>query len=326
MKLSVYENGVYRVEESQIPKFEKDEVLLKIKASGVCGSDVSRVFKNSAYHYPIVLGHEFSGEIYDSYNKSLIGKRVCVFPLLPCYKCNFCKRQQYANCISYDYYGSRRDGGNQSYLAVKIKNLIFLPDSVSFEAGAMIEPLAVCLHAVKKLNVRSGDSVAIYGAGTIGLLCGEWAKYFGAKDVYFIDIDEQKLEFAESLGFSRYNGVEVDYAIECSGAQACFNSAINVVKAFSKIALVGNAGGDITIKKETYSKLLRKQLTLVGNWNSDFNPLNNDWVESINVIAQGGINPEKIITHRIELSNGEKAYDVIKNKEFYNKIMVVDNE
>lgn len=325
MKLSIYENG-YKVEPSTKPTFEKDEVLLKIKSAGVCGSDIPRVFNGASYFYPIVLGHEFSGVIEDADDKTLIGKRVCVFPLLPCRKCEFCKKQQYANCVKYDYYGSRRDGGMQSYLAVKKANLIFLPDNVSYDAGAMIEPLAVCLHAVKKLNIQNNDSVVIYGAGSIGLLCGIWAKRYGASNVYFVDIDENKLSFAEELGFQRYNGVTVDYAIECSGAEPCINGAINAVKAFSKVALVGNVHGDIKLKQSTYSQLLRKQLTLIGNWNSDFNLITNDWVDAVNAIANGAIEPEKIITHRVSLENAEKAFDIVKNKEFFIKIMVVDNE
>ena len=325
MKITVYEDE-YKIENSTKPPFEKDEVLVKIKASGICGSDVSRIFGKTAYYYPIVLGHEFSGVIEDSDDKTLIGKRVSIFPLIPCKKCEFCKKQQYANCIKYNYYGSRCDGGFQSYLSVKKSNLVFLPDNVSYEVGAMVEPLAVCLHAVKKLNIQKGSSVVIYGGGTIGILCGYWAKYYGASKVYFVDIDENKLAFIEELGFERYNGTEVDYAIECSGAESCINSAINAVKAFSKIALVGNVHGDIKLTQKTYSQLLRKQLTLLGNWNSDFNVLTNDWIDTINVIANGGFNPEKIITHKFPLKEGEKAFGVIKNREFYIKIMVVDYE
>jgi L-iditol 2-dehydrogenase len=84
--------------------------------------------------------------------------------------------------------------------------------------------------------------------------------------------------------------------------------------------------GDIKLKQTTYSQLLRKQLTLVGNWNSDFNVLTNDWIDSINVIANGGFNPESIITHRVNLKEGEKAFDVLKNREFFIKIMVVNDD
>ena len=325
MKLTVYENE-YKVEQSSKPTFLDDEVLVKIKSAGVCGSDIGRIFSGASYYYPIVLGHEFSGIIEDANDKSLIGKRVCVFPLLPCKKCEFCQKQQYANCVKYDYYGSRRDGAMQSYLAVKKDNLVFLPDSVSYDVGAMIEPISVCLHAVKKLNIKNGESVVIYGAGTIGLLCGYWARYYGASKVYFVDIDDKKLAFAEELGFSRYNDTTVDYAIECSGAEPCINGAINAVKAFSKVALVGNVHKDVTLKQATYSQLLRKQLTLVGNWNSDFTDTINDWVDSVNVIANGGFNPEKIITHKVDIKEGEKAFDVLKNKEFSIKIMVVNND
>jgi len=190
----------------------------------------------------------------------------------------------------------------------------------------MVEPLAVCLHAVKKANIKNGDSVVIFGAGTIGLLCGMWAKSFGAEKIYFVDIDEQKLTFLEELGFSRYDNSPVDVAIECSGANPCINSAILAVKPFSKVLLVGNVHNDLNLKKETYSQLLRKQVTLIGNWNSDFSDYSNDWVDTVNAISLRKIDPEKIITHIIPLKNGEKAFDIIKNREFYNKIMVVNND
>lgn len=324
MKLVIDKGGKYEVQNSEMPLIKDDEVLVKVKASGVCGSDVPRVFNDGAYFYPIVLGHEFSGVIEKANDKKLIGKRVAVFPLIACGECEFCKKEQYANCVKYDYYGSRRDGGNQDYIAVKTKNLVFIPDGVSFEEGAMVEPMAVCLHAVKKLGIKSGDSVVVYGAGTIGMLCGMWAKYFGATDVYFVDIDEQKIEFANKLGYKRYSDEKVDFAIECSGAGACINGAINAVKAFSKVALVGNAHGDIVISKQTYSQLLRKQITLIGNWNSDFSSTVNDWVDSLNVVKNGGIQPAKLITHKIKLSQSEKVFDVIKARQFYNKIMIVE--
>lgn len=323
MRIRVYEGSRIAIEETEKPPFMSDEVLLKVKACGVCGSDIGRIFAGAAYYYPIVVGHEFAGQIEDCDDRALIGKRVCVFPLLPCKECEFCKKQAYANCVKYDYYGSRRDGAMQDWLAVKKDNLVFLPDNVSFEAGAMVEPAAVCLHAVKKANIQNGERVLIYGAGTIGLLCGMWAKSFGASNVYFVDIDAKKLDFAKELGFEVYNGEEVEVAIEASGAAACLNGSIDNVKACGRVVIVGNAGADMTIGKETYAKILRKQLTISGSWNSDFSDRINEWAESVQAISEGRIEPERLITHKTTIEDAMSALDIIKNREFFNKIMVV---
>ena len=323
MRIRVYEGAKVAVEPTERPVCGDGEVLVKIKACGVCGSDIGRVFAGAAYYYPIVLGHEFAGQIEESSDATLIGKRVCVFPLLPCKKCEFCAEQAYANCVSYDYYGSRRDGAMQDWLCVKRENLVFLPDNVSFEAGAMVEPAAVCLHAVKKAQIKKGENVLIYGAGTIGLLCGMWAKHFGADHVYFVDIDEKKLTFAKELGFEVYDNQSVEVAVEASGAAACLNGAIQHVKARGRVIIVGNAGADMTLGKATYSHILRKQITLMGSWNSDFSDRVNEWKESVNAISNGYITPEKLITNRVPLADGVRAFEIIKNREFFNKIMVV---
>ena len=323
MKITVYENGKVAVENSEKPAVQQDEVLIRVRACGICGSDVPRVFAGKSYFYPIVLGHEFSGEVVESPDGEWIGKRVSVFPLIACKECDFCAKEQWANCIKYDYYGSRRHGGLQEWLAVKKSNLVELPKNVSYNAGAMIEPTAVCLHAVKKACVRAGEKVVVYGAGTIGLLCGMWAKSFGAEAVYFVDIDENKIRTAVSLGFQKYDGQAVEIAVEASGAGACLNDALVKVKAFGRVVIVGNVGADVTVKKENYSQILRKQLSVFGSWNSDFASYANDWKESLQAISDEKIQPEKLITHVFALADGDKAFDVIKNREFYNKIMVV---
>ena len=323
MKICIEKGGIVQALPTEKPQRKAGEALVRIKACGICGSDVPRVFADKSYFYPIVLGHEFSGLVEESDNQALIGKKVCIFPILPCMECEFCKQEQYANCKNYDYYGSRRDGGMQDWLCVKEENLILLPDGVSYEAGAMAEPTAVCLHAVKKAKIESGESVLVYGAGTIGVLCGMWAKSFGASNVYFVDIDEQKIKMAEALGFERYEGQEVDVAIEASGASVCLSGCFSNVRAFGRVVIVGNPGGDMQIAKAEYSHILRKQLTIFGSWNSDFSTKNNDWADSLQAIGEGKIAPECLITHKFTFAEGEKAFEVIKNREFYNKIMLV---
>ena len=325
-RVSIHQEAKSVVEESPFPSRKEDEVILNVKACGICGSDVPRIFANQAYYYPIVIGHEFSGLVVDSENGDLNGKRVGIFPIIPCKECEFCKQGKYANCANYNYYGSRCDGGMQEYLAIKTENLVELPDNVSYEVGAMLEPVSVCLHAVKKAEIQDGEDVLIYGAGTIGLLCAMWAKDFGAENIYLVDIDEKKLDFAENLGFKRYNGESVQVVFECSGAGVCLNKAIENVDAFGRIVLVGNANGDMVVQVGNYAKVLRKQLTIVGSWNSDFSLAVNDWEESVKAISEERIHPSALITHIISLRDWEQVINVIKNREFFNKIMVVNND
>lgn len=324
MRCVIQSSGNIVMQGSDIYFATEGECLFEVKASGICGSDIPRAFSNGAYFYPIVVGHEFSGIVKDSKKPELVGKRACVFPILPCGKCKFCQAQQWSSCINYDYYGSRRDGGMQSELLIKESNLVFLPDNVSYAAGAMIEPMAVCLHAIKKANICNISSVLVYGAGTIGLLSAMWAKAFGAKSVFVQDVDENRLAFARKLGFHSYSNETVDVVIEASGSDAALNDAIMTCEPFGKIILIGHGKKDTYIKHDVFVKILRKQLTLAGSWNSDFSTETNDWEESVQAIAEGKINPEVLITHKIPLENAEEAFKIsVDRNDFSNKVMVV---
>ena len=212
----------------------------------------------------------------------------------------------------------------QSELLIKEENLIFLPDNVSFESGSMIEPTAVCLHAVKKANIGIDSSVLIYGAGTIGLLCGMWANAFGAKAVYFSDPDVRRMAMTRELGFMAHTDENADVVIEASGAEAALNSAIEYCKSFGQIVLVGHSAKDVILAHKNFVQILRKQLTVVGSWNSDHTDSIDDWKDSITAISEGRLSPERLITHRIPLKDAAQAFDIIgERKEFYNKITVV---
>ena len=324
MKCVIQSNGHIVMQNSDLCSATAGECLFEVKASGICGSDIPRAFSGGAYFYPIVVGHEFSGIVKDSTNHELIGKRACVFPILPCGKCKFCQDQQWSSCINYDYYGSRRDGGMQSELLIKESNLVFLPDNVSCEAGAMIEPMAVCLHAIKKANITDSSSVLVYGAGTIGLLSAMWARAFGAKSVFVYDVDKNRLDFAKKLGFQAYSKESVDTVIEASGSDAALNDAIVSCEAFGKIILIGHSKKDTCIRHDIFAKILRKQLTLTGSWNSDFSTVANDWEESVRAIESGMIDPEALITHKIPLDKAGEAFKIsVDRNEFSNKVMVV---
>ncbi len=336
--LNLHAVGDLRYEEVPDPVRESGEVLLKIKACGICGSDIPRIFKKGTYHFPTIPGHEFSGQIVDADNPGLIGRKAAVFPLLPCRKCASCQVGEYAQCSDYDYYGSRRDGAYAEYLAVKEWNLVFF-DDISYEEAAMCEPAAVALHAVGLADIKIGDSVAIFGAGPIGAMLGLWAKASGASKVFMCDIDPLKVNFARSLGFDAFNSAEVDAAeyirsatggrgadacIEGAGATQTWESSIKSVRSFGHVVCMGNPFGDMTLSQGTYSQLLRKQLTIRGTWNSSYNDSHNDWRTALDAISKHIVDVRPLITHRFGLQDYKQAFDMIlSRKEFYSKVMFI---
>ena len=320
--------GDLRIEERALPEAGEDEVLVEIKACGVCGSDIGRVFTSGTYHFPTVIGHEFSGLVVEDKTGEMTGKRVAVFPLLPCFGCESCKDENYATCKSYDYYGSRRDGGMSEYLAVKRFNLIPLPDGISYEEGAMCEPVSVARHAVGKLDIEEGDNLLISGAGPIGIVAGIWAKSMGAGNIYYLDIDEKKLDFAKKMGFFAYEeGVTIDCILEGTGVSAALEACLAAVKPFGRGVLMGNPAREMTLSQKGYWHILRKELRLKGTWNSSYAERDNDWKESLEAMADGRIDVRPLISHRYALDDAMSALTMMKDKkESYHKVMLVMNE
>ncbi len=320
--LNLHSVGDLRLDNKEIPPCTNDEVLVKVKSCGICGSDIGRVFKEGTYHFPTVIGHEFSGEVVQDETNEFKGKRVAVFPLLPCFECDMCKNGNYAQCRNYDYYGSRRDGGFSEYISVKKWNLIELPDNVSFEEGAMCEPTSVALHAVKKLGDIENANILITGAGPIGIIVGLWAKKLGANNIYYIDIDERKIEFAKKFGFEQHNGQEVDCCVEGTGASSAIAAAINSVKAFGNLVLMGNPGGNVELSAKDYQNILRKEIIVNGTWNSQYSEKANDWKESLTAMSEGNFPIAELITHKPTLDECIDVFNMIKErKEFYCKVV-----
>jgi L-iditol 2-dehydrogenase len=305
-----------RCENADIPDVGINEELFHVSYAGICGSDIDRVYGKGAYHYPIILGHEFSGYRQGS------GKKAVVFPMIPCMKCAMCQIGEYASCSDYDYYGSRRNGGFAEYIAVNKWNIIEAPIDVDMEALAMTEPAAVALHAIDMLALKQGQSVLITGAGPIGLLLGQWARLSGAGKVYYVDIDKRKLKCAEELGFMIYCGEKVDAAVEGTGVSAPLSMCLEAVRAKSIIVLMGNPSGDIRLTQNEYWHILRKQLILKGTWNSSYNILRNEWQISVDAISNGKLDVMPLISHRFMLDDCATAFAVLyKKDQLVNKVM-----
>lgn len=185
------------------PKLSDNEVLIRIRACGICGSDVARAKDGGVHRYPIVIGHEFSGDIAEVGAKvtgCAAGDRVTAAPLVPCGVCENCQRGKPAMCTQYSFIGSRQNGAMAEYVAVPARNVIPIVDGVSYEQAACIEPITVALHGVERANILSGKSAIVYGCGTIGNLVLQCLKAKGVEKIYAIDIDTFKLDVAKKHG------------------------------------------------------------------------------------------------------------------------------
>ena len=329
--------GDFRVDDVQKPTPKGKEILVKVGACGICGSDIPRIFTlgTSRQDYPLTIGHEFGGEIVEvgpDADKNLIGKRGAVFPLIPCRECEPCLMGEYCMCEDYDYLGSRNDGGFAEYCLVP-SSWHFVEsnnEKTSFEALAMTEPCTVAQHAVRKGEVTNGQTVAIFGAGPIGIMAARWCKLFGAKPILF-DVVDEKIEFGKQHGetvlnnlkespkdlIKKYtNGKLADVVIEGTGTGAALGQAIECCKTMGTIVLMGNPGKDTTIKLSQHSQILRKELVIKGIWNSHYSdfPIN-EWKVTVENIDNGKMVVTDLITHRSNLDDLPKLCDDIYNRK-----------
>jgi L-iditol 2-dehydrogenase len=204
MKAAVlHANEDLRYEEYPTPKPNEDEVLIRVRATGICGSDIPRVLSHGAHFFPIVLGHEFSGDVVETganVTTVKVGDRVTAAPLLPCHACEDCQRGDYSQCKHYSFIGSRVQGSFAQYVKAPARNVVKFGEAVSYEQGAMFEPSTVALHGLLRVPYRGGEDVAVLGGGTIGLFTAQWARIFGARSVTVFDIDDERLALAKRLG------------------------------------------------------------------------------------------------------------------------------
>lgn len=334
----------FRFEEADNPQIASSEVLVRVRAVSICGSDIPRVYKTGAHNMPLIIGHEFSGEVVqigEEVDESWKGTRVGIFPLIPCEKCIACQKKRYEMCRHYSYLGSRCNGGFAEYVAVPEWNLVQLPDTISFEEAAMLEPMAVAVHAMRSITIEPNDTVVVCGLGTIGMLLIMFLKEKGIKNILAIGNKEFQKKAVLSLGIPEQqycdcrteevkdwilahtseNGADVFF--DCVGKNTTYSQAVDLTAPGGKICLVGNPYSDMTLDKEIYWKILRNQLNITGTWNSSFtHEANDDWHYVLNKLEQRKIQPADLISHRYTLENVIKGFEIMRDKkEDYIKIM-----
>lgn len=324
------------IEFADIPMPEKpaaDWLLVRVAYAGICSSDIRRGFGGGAYHYPLIMGHEFSGSVEESSpgSRFCTGDRVVVYPLLPCRRCRPCQNGDYAQCQDYDYFGSRRNGGFAEYVYVPEYNIVPVPAHVDLLHAALTEPCAVALHGVNRLNVHPGDSAAVIGFGPIGNMVAQWLRIRGCTRIFAVDIDEHKLELARKMGFipvdsreqdpvvvlqEHTGGQGVDRVVEACGFPRTFLQAVQSAARFADVLFLGNIHGQFVIGEKDFSSILRKELTILGTWNSRIVPSgHNDWTAALDHMDRK-LEVAPLISHTPELQEGPRVFEQVVESSF----------
>jgi len=327
--------GKIHMEEIPVPQYGDDDVLIQIKTVGVCGSDVHYWEHGKIGEFVVdgdfILGHECSGvvtEVGKNVKNFKPGDRVTVEPGDTCGTCSFCLSGRYNLCPDVEFLATPPFQGSLcEYIAHPAKLTFKLPDSISLEQGALVEPFAIGMYATKGV-VELGSRVVILGAGCIGLVTLAAAIARGASEVYITDIYDNRLEMAKKLGgkpinVSRTDASEiikdVDAVIECAGSPKTINQAIKMVKKGGNIVLVGlYPQDDIPVN---LNGIISKEL----NVSSIFRYVNMfpATVEAIDVLAKRGIKLEDIITHKFKFEDSQKGFEeVSKNKQSVVKAVI----
>lgn len=317
------------------------EVLLQVRAASICGSDVSRVLKGHRL-YPLILGHEAAGVVVETgagVDPSLRGLRAAIIPLIPCMQCVYCTQGLYSACTHYSFLGSRRNGAFAEYMSLPASNLLPLPEEVSFEAGALIEPATVAHHALEMGRFAPGQRVAVLGAGSVGLMAVQWLHILGAGQILVSDVVAENLECARQLGAhvtiqARREDVAervlaetggVDLALELAGSPQTLVQAIQMTRPRGAVVLTGNQPKDATFAAEVMETITRKELGVYGTWMSYSAPFpGHAWTDAVAALRSGDLRTDAMITHRFSLCEAGDVFQQIAQRAFtYRKIILL---
>ncbi len=335
MKAAVlHGNEDIRYEEFPTPEVKPGTVKVRVKAAGICGSDIPRVLNNGAHYYPIVHGHEFSGvveEIGEGVTKVKVGDTVSGAPLLPCMKCGDCQRGNYSLCKHYGFIGSHDQGSFAEYVVMPEANAIPYDPSIPFEVAAMFEPATVSLHGMYCNDYAGGGDVAIIGGGTIGLFAAQWAHIFGAKRVVVFDLVQERLELAKRLGADEVintgdpdfmakakaltGGKGYDYVFETAGNPITIQMGFELAANKAHYCCIGTPHKDMTFTPKMWEYMNRKEFKLTGSWMSYSAPFpGKEWELVAHYFATGQLKfDDELIFQRYPLEEADKAFALYKN-------------
>ena len=324
------EKGKMEIVDVPMPQVGDDDILIKIEAVGICGSDVHYAMDGrlGKYETPkgFILGHEAAGvvcEVGKNVTDRKVGDRVAIEPGYACGKCKYCREGKYNLCdkmIFMAHPDPVTNGAMREYISWPAYSTFLLPDSMTFAEGAMIEPLNVALQALKNSRLKAADTVVIFSAGPIGLMCMLAAKAYGACKVIVVERTQYRLEAAKEMGADviinsseediveavrkETGGMGADVFLECSGAQQAYDVMADCVRKGGMITLVGLG------TKQVYSfnaaDIINKEITITSVMRYD-----NLYEKAIRLVEAGLVDVNKLVTHRLKLEDAEKGMDMM---------------
>lgn len=336
-----------RYEDIEKPVPKAGEVLIKVKYTGICGSDVPRVNGDACHFFPNVLGHEFSGiveAVGEGVEKLVPGDYVAGVPLVPCMKCPDCARGDYSLCKHYSFIGSRQFGSFAEYVCVPEVNAVKFDPSISFEQAALFEPATIALHGLERTGYKGGHTVAILGTGPIGMLTAQWATIFGASKVVVFDIVPEKLDLALELGADAAvntledgfmdkamvltDGVGYDYVYETAGNTITMRMAFELAANKAGVCFIGTPKKELTFSVKEWENLNRKEFTLTGSWMSYSAPFpGHEWTDVAHYFATGQLKYDpRMIWKIVPLSQLAEAFSWYKERGRVKGKILVDSE
>ena len=304
--------------ERGVPELGPGEILIKVMASGICGTDI-HIF-NGEYlgAYPVIPGHEFSGIIMSTGNlvkRFKMGDHVAVEPNIACDNCVHCLNNRQNFCLNWQAIGVTLPGGMEQYVSVPEKAVFSIGD-LPFDQGAFVEPLSCVVHGVERARLRLADHVAIFGAGPIGDLILQMTRLQGAARITVLESNPGRAELARELGadlvFNRLEDLQpnmYDVVIDATGVISLMNRAIDFARSGGTVLLFGVPPSGKNLELEAF-KIFQKGLTLLSSYTSVRNSF-----QAVNLLQTGQIKVDALISHHLPLKEMPTAIDLIERHD-----------
>ncbi|MFW9865532.1 MAG: zinc-binding dehydrogenase [Candidatus Thorarchaeota archaeon] len=306
------------------PEINHDEILIKVRKVGICGTDVGSYISGGPYFPGIIIGHEFSGEIIEigeSVKKLKIGDRVTINPQIPCHECYYCIHNQENMCKLQNYsLGVTENGAMRDFINVKAERVHKLPDNVSYEMAATVEPLSVAIYAVQESGFKVGDNAAVIGAGPIGLFVIQVLRVSGAKNIFVIEPVESKQKIALELGANKVydpkNWAKIgrltdrlgpEHIYDCVGLSSTLTTSLSLIKKGGVITLIGIHESTVNLNNVLF--LTTNNITIRGiyGYNHDI------FKTAISLLEQNKIEVKPIITNQIKVDEVPQMFEKLSN-------------
>lgn len=317
--------GEIRIGNVADPTPGPDELIVKVGACGICGTDLHiSEGEFPPTPYPIIPGHEFAGEVVavgknvqqSKANSFTVGTRIAVDPSLFCGHCVFCRTGHGNLCLEWNAIGDTVSGAFAEYVAVPVANAYHIPDTISFREAALIEPVSCAVHGIHRLEPRLGDSMLIVGAGTMGLLLLQLALRGGASRVAVMDLNTQRLTLAEKLGaYKTATSIDelldveplgFDCVIDATGVARAIESAFKAVKRGGKFMVFGVAPKEARVALSPFS-IYNDEITIVGSM-----AVLNSYQQAVDLVSGGAINTQVMLTEAFPLEKFPEALSALR--------------